>query len=566
MKKISLNLIIFCLILVLAGALRFYKLGEVPIELNRDEASLGYTAFSILKTGHEDHGAYWPINIESFGDWKLPVYVYTLIPFIKVFGLLPWVVKLPSALAGLGIVAISWILAWKLSEKVVEPKWRAPFAHLVMLLLAISPWDIHLSHMAYEAHLGMLLMLTATTIFVFSMENRNTTRRWWLVLSTILFGLTLFTYHSYQVFTPLFAIALLFTYKNESLSLLKKSKTIFATCALVAGFFSLSLILTSIKANQTKFAALSIFDKKAYAPIVEINRGYFENRNNLFAKIRDNYPSLLINQIQRNITDLYSTKFFFFEGGTHGSHDIAGTGKMYPVEGLFLLIAGYQILKKWQAKTLDRSTKLIIGWLLIASIAPIITFEAAHAIRFSPALFALGFLSAFGLLNIIKSYYQFFTKIFLLTISGILIYSVIYFVTTYFVIAPQRDINLHNWQIKTLIGLINDRYDQYDKIALPGATWSPYIYFLFYNQVDPATLSEQIEYFPTGSDGFRHVKRLGKLEFSDVDWNEDNNKNTLYVIKQKEVPGDKLESNNYQLEYSLTKPLAKDEWLLLSHP
>lgn len=566
MKKISWHLIFFCLILVLAGALRFYKLGVVPIELNRDEASLGYSAFSILKTGHEDHGIYWPINIESFGDWKLPVYVYTLIPFIRVFGLHPWVVKLPSALAGVGIVIVGWILAWKLGERVVESKWRLTFSHLVMLLLAISPWDIHLSHMAYEAHLGMLLMLLATTIFIFANESKNKKHQIWLVLSVALFGLTLFTYHSYQVFTPLFALALLFTYKKETLSLWKNSKNVFVACIFVAGFFSTSLILTSIKANQTKFAALSIFDKKAYAPIVEINRGYFENRNNVLAKIRDNYPSLLANQIQRNVTDLFSTRFLFFEGGTHGSHDIAGTGKMYPIEAIFLILAGYEVFRRWQNKSLDKSLKLVIIWLLIASIAPIITFEAAHAIRFSPALFSLSFLSALGLLSIVKEYRGRLIKVILFIICGILTYSVIYFATTYFVVAPKRDVNLHNWQMKTLINLINDRYDDYEKIAMPGTTWSPYIYFLFYNQIDPATLEQQIEYFPLGSDGFKHVKRLGKIYFSDVDWNEDNNKNTLYVIKQKEVPGDKLESKNYQLEYSLTSPLAKDEWLLLSHP
>ncbi len=566
MKKISWHLLVFCLILILAGALRFYKLGEVPIELNRDEASLGYSAFSILKTGHEDHGIYWPINIESFGDWKLPVYVYTLIPFIKIFGLHPWVVKLPSALAGLGIVAIGWVLAWKLGEKIVESKWRLFFAHFTMLLLAISPWDIHLSHMAYEAHLGMLLMLAGTTLFIFANESKNKKDQTWLILSTILFGLTLFTYHSYQVFTPLFALALLFIYQKETLSLWKNSKKVFITCATIAGFFSISLILTSIKANQTKFAALSIFDKKAYAPIMEVNRGYFENRNHILAKVRDNYPSLLTNQIQRNVTDLFSTKFLFFEGGTHGSHDIAGTGKMYPLEAIFLMLAGYEILKRWQNKSLDKSIKLVLLWLILASVAPIITFEAAHTIRFSPALFSLIFLSALGLLTIVKKLNQPLIKILLFGISGILIYSTIYFATTYFVVAPKRDINLHNWEIKTLIKLINERYDDYDKIVMPGSTWSPYIYFLFYNQIDPATLDEQIEYFPVGSDGFKHVKKLGKIVFSDVDWNENDNKNALYVMKQKEIPGDKLESNHYQLEYSLTNPLAKNEWLLLSHP
>ena len=42
------------LIFILAIVLRFFKLGEVPIELNRDEASLGYTAYSLLETGRDE--------------------------------------------------------------------------------------------------------------------------------------------------------------------------------------------------------------------------------------------------------------------------------------------------------------------------------------------------------------------------------------------------------------------------------------------------------------------------------------------------------------------------------
>ncbi|MDP2918230.1 MAG: glycosyl transferase, partial [bacterium] len=56
----------------LAGSLfiRFWRFGEIPPGLNRDEASIGYTAYSLLKSGADEYGRPWPLSIQSFGDWK----------------------------------------------------------------------------------------------------------------------------------------------------------------------------------------------------------------------------------------------------------------------------------------------------------------------------------------------------------------------------------------------------------------------------------------------------------------------------------------------------------------
>ncbi|KKU78425.1 MAG: Glycosyl transferase family 39, partial [Candidatus Amesbacteria bacterium GW2011_GWA2_47_70] len=92
MKKF---LLIF--ILILASVLRLYKLSSYPAGLNADEAALGYNAYSLMLTGRDEHGHPWPVNLESFGDFKPAGYAYLLIPFIKVFGLTELAVRLPSA-------------------------------------------------------------------------------------------------------------------------------------------------------------------------------------------------------------------------------------------------------------------------------------------------------------------------------------------------------------------------------------------------------------------------------------------------------------------------------------
>lgn len=562
MKKNIIQWIPFILIICLAIFLRFYQLGAVPIELNRDEASLGYTAYSLLHSGIEEHGQKWPLSIESFGDWKLPGYVYTLIPFVKIFGLTNLAVKLPSTIAGVLIVLLGSCLAWTITKGYQE-KNRVLITSLTGLMLAISPWNIHMSHMAYEANLAMALMLGGMNLLIISLREKG--REWLMIPSATLFGLTLFTYHSYHVFTPLIVISTLLLFSKQTVSVLTKQKIVTALTILVTLIFSFGLIKTTLTANQTKLSGLSIFDSSSYAEVMEINRGYFENRNSLLAKIHSNNLSFIVNQAQRNIADIFSTKFLFFEGGTHGSHDIPGTGKMYPIAFIFLVIGLYQILMAWQNKKVELWMKLIIIWIGVATIAPFITFEAAHTIRFSPALFGLEFLSAFGLFTLLTIKKKgILTNGIIALVALVIVYSTIQFLATYFVVAPKRDINNQNWQINRLVELVNVRYDQYDLILMPGTQWSPYIYFLYFNQTDPTTLSETLEYYPVDNEGFRHVMRLGKIDFTSIDWNLHHDKSVLYVLKMKEIPGDKLESDSYQIEYSLTDPYAKDEWILLS--
>jgi len=552
----------FLIIIFVATALRFYQLGNVPIELNRDEASLGYTAYSLLQTGKEEHGQSWPINIESFGDWKLPAYVYTLIPFIKIFGLKAWVVKLPSALAGIGIVILSAVITWLLTSSWKDQNKRITLSTLVAFMITISPWNIHMSHMAYEANLGMLFLMTGVALLLTALQNKS--KRVLLIPSAFFFGLTFFSYHSYQVFMPLLVLSFLSIYWKKAKNIFETEKKISYISIAIGALFTIALIATSLSANQTKLSGLSIFDKSSYSVVMEENRGYFENRNSLLAKLHSNNFYFIFNQAQRNIADIFSSKFLFFEGGSHGSHDIPGTGKMHPVAFIFLIIAGYKFLTIWQEKKLEKWHKVIMAWLLVSIVAPFITFEAAHTIRFSPALFSLEFLSAYGLFILLeKALKDNKYKIIAGLTIFILLYSFVYFFATYFFVAPKRDIDKHNWQIERLVELVNDRGDRYDLISMPGTEWSPYIYFLLFNQTDPNSLSKDLEFYDPDHEGFRHVKRLGNIHFSLIDWNDQSGKSVLYVIKSKEVPGDKLESEKYRLEYSLTNPYAKHEWLLL---
>src|SRR3989344_8867341 len=113
-KVKRMQLLILLAIISLAVVLRFYKLGQNPPGLYWDETVFGYDAYSLLKTGKDHHGVTLPLFFESFGDWKLPVYHYLLVPSIAVFGLNEFAVRSPSAFLGTLTVPLLYFLVKKL--------------------------------------------------------------------------------------------------------------------------------------------------------------------------------------------------------------------------------------------------------------------------------------------------------------------------------------------------------------------------------------------------------------------------------------------------------------------
>ncbi|GAJ17589.1 unnamed protein product, partial [marine sediment metagenome] len=105
------------LVLGLGIFFRFYKLDSLPPSLYWEEAALGYDAYSIAQTGRDHHNNPWPLAaFESFGDWKPAGYFYALVPFVKMFGLSSWVVRLPSAISGIAIILGVGLLVYQLAK------------------------------------------------------------------------------------------------------------------------------------------------------------------------------------------------------------------------------------------------------------------------------------------------------------------------------------------------------------------------------------------------------------------------------------------------------------------
>lgn len=206
--------IILVLILLLSFFLRFYKITEIPPSLNWDEASIGYNAYSILKTGRDEWGQKFPLHFKSYGEYKLPAQIYFSIPGIAIFGLNELGVRITPVIYGSLTVLLLYFLAKELFENDL-------IALLSSFLLAISPWHIQLTRASFESSFSVFWVVMGMWLLVKGFKKPI----WW-VYSAIPFIISVYTYNSARIFTPILLLVIFIVFRRTFLKF--KKHTFFA--------------------------------------------------------------------------------------------------------------------------------------------------------------------------------------------------------------------------------------------------------------------------------------------------------------------------------------------------
>ena len=107
--------VLLAIIVLLAVFLRFFQLGGNPPGINWDETAWGYNAYSLGVDGRDEFGVFLPLQyIESFGDFKPPLYAYLTILPVKLFGLTEFATRFASVFFGSLTVLLTYFLVRKL--------------------------------------------------------------------------------------------------------------------------------------------------------------------------------------------------------------------------------------------------------------------------------------------------------------------------------------------------------------------------------------------------------------------------------------------------------------------
>ena len=112
---------------------RFFQINSIPSSLYWDEASIGYNAYSVLTTGKDEWGDLFPLHFRAFGEFKLPVYIYSVVLSESIFGLNEFSVRLPAVIYSFGTI----LLIYFLTLRICKSKF---IAILSAFFMAISPW------------------------------------------------------------------------------------------------------------------------------------------------------------------------------------------------------------------------------------------------------------------------------------------------------------------------------------------------------------------------------------------------------------------------------------------
>lgn len=532
-------------IVILALALRLYRLGDVPISPDWDEAALGYNAYSILHTARDEYGKFLPVIFRSFDDYKPGLYVYLIVPFIQLLGLSVFSVRLPSAI--IGTLAVFGV--YLLTKEIFKGKKWLP--ELSALLLAISPWHIQFSHAAFEASVGMALNLFMVLFFIKGLKKPLL-----LFPSALLAVCGINVYQSEKLFVPLLVILLISIYFKDILKV--GSKYIVAVC--LFGLILLSPLISYTLTNKAVFARAE--GVSVFADVNSLLQGPAErlifdrNSGDLLGLVLDNRRVTFLKTIASNYLTHFDLNWLFITGDI-ARHHAPGMGIIYLWELPLLLIGIYSFFFSEFSKKIKF---LIFGWFLLAPIPASVTSGVPHAIRtlnFLP-LFQIfvGFgiiSSAIFLLSIkIKLLGVRLSTIAIVLYSAFIFLNIIYYFDQYFV--QQNFYNAGDWQYgyAKMVPFVGKYENRYRKIVVSNEPHldQSYIFFLFYLKYDPALYQKQSI---NASGGFKEEHWFGKFQFRPIVWDkEDKVEDVLYVGRIQDFPANAKKI--YEVDFPYNKP------------
>ena len=362
-------------VVTLGAVLRLVWLDGVPPGINQDEAVNAYDAYCIAATGRDHQGAPWPVFFRSFGDYHPGPPIYLQIPFQMLLGMNVWSTRLPDALFGVAHVLFVHLLVRRFYGERAG-LWAA-------VLLAVSPWHIHLTRLAFG--IGISISLTTLGLWLISrrMGDDSGQAASRVRISAMLelagagfaLGVASWTYHAMRVFVPLVLLAGAALYARRLIAFLSRPYGRAAAAAFVLGLLIglAPFVWACIKTPDQAWARASanfILNQKAS-------------------------PAEALASFARTYAMHLGPAFLFISGDPSPVQSVPGHGQLYWFEAPLLLAGLYRLVRRRRTEPVGL---FLLAWLLMAPIPAALTkLEAGHALRSAAALPVYAIIAALGL-------------------------------------------------------------------------------------------------------------------------------------------------------------------------
>ena len=484
-KNNKFNLVLY-FSFVIGFIVRLINIHKFPNALNIDEASSGYEAFSILNYGIDRNGNFMPVFLEAWGSGQNALYSYILIPFIKIFGLTEFSIRLPMALIG----CLSQYIMYLILKNALNKEKLS----IAMIFFAIVPWHIMKSRWGLESNIFPDIVLYSVyflTRYIKTEKVKN------IYISSVILGLASYSYGTSYFFLPIFVFIIL-------AYLLKKGKIkIIHAIEMLFIIFLISLpIIIFIIINTFHLDPIKIFFT---IPILQENR--YEKISNLFG---DNFLKTGLENFKQSILILIKQ----YDTLEWNAYEIYGL--TYIVSLPFTLVGIYKSYKSKEEINWIINIWFIVAILLLFVIEPNIN---RINIIMIPIIYytMLGISNIFWKLNI--------TKVFIpiIYISLFICFEITYFTTNW------NDYYTFNSKLKDIIEYIDKEPNK--KVYFEYCFKEPYIYVCFYTKYNTNDFVNTVEY-RNNYKNFDSVKSFGRYYFYIPDEKEDD---SIYVINRQDA-------------------------------
>ncbi|MEK7160102.1 MAG: glycosyltransferase family 39 protein [Patescibacteria group bacterium] len=511
--------VLLFLTVVIAAFLRFYQLGINPPALTWDEAAWGYNAYSIGINGQDEFGRFLPLDfLESFGDFKPPIYAYLDIIPVKIFGLNEFAARFPSALFGTLTVLLTFFLVRRIFQR---SKNKELIALLSAFFLAISPWHILLSRAAFEANIATFFIIAGVWAFLAGIQDR----RWYLIISAIFFALSFYTFNTARIVSPLLVLILTLAFRKELL--IRKKETI---SALILGALIVFPIIGFLISPQAglRFKEVNIFSD--INVVKTANQEIANDQNAFWSKLIHNRRVLYSIQFVKHYFDNLNPNFLFIKGDGNPKFSTQDVGQMYIFDIVFFISGILFLFRKKEG-----NWWIIPLWLLIGIIPAATARETPHALRIETTLPTFQIFVAYGfiqLINKIEKYRKFIVYCLLLILSV----NFVYFYHNYFSHYSHQYSGEWQYGYKESIDYVKSVENNFDYIQVTNALGRPYIYYLFYTKTNPDEFRKTAD-IQRDAFGFVTVKSFGKYIFpTDYNYSLSKTKKVLYINTPYKLP------------------------------
>lgn len=489
-------------IIILGTFLRLYQLGQIPNSYTPDEVAQGYTAYSILKTGQDEWGSSHLLKLRSFGDFKPSLQTLLMIPSIYFLGLTPLAIRLPNALLSILVIPLTYLLARKLFK-------NNQLSLLSAFFIAISPFAFPLSRLALEANLLTLVTLLAVVLFVAKHHY----------LSLVFFTLTLITYHSAKIFSPLTLLLLIYFFRQKFHLFL---------------IFTLLYFFVALATASPRATDIAIFNPTDSWTAVSTAR-FQTTRSGLpdsVSRLFNNKLSYLFNLSVHNYLSYLSPQFLATQGAGETTYGmLPGHGVLGLIPSLGLLFAVYLYFKKP-----NPSSALLVALILITPLAAAISKGSYSANRLSIFTPYLQIFAASGLF-LIK-----FPKPLKFLLVLLFVFETSYFFQRYFFQGNQILAHGLLYGHQQAVNYLQQFPDS--QIIYSRRLSEPQAYVMFFNQINPQIVQQQsTSWLKYQQQNLKFLDQLGEYQlknylFKEINFASDSLlPNTILVGRPEEFPG-----------------------------